>query len=110
MESESTGTAVTVTLAVADAGVARSPVSLRTAVVVCGPVAAVEEMSTPTVIVDKDESAVAVQLRSRVEPEREHAHPASDGADAKISPVGTVATSFGKWYAVPEIAGERVNV
>ena len=89
---------MTVTVAVAVAGKTRSEGSLRTAVVVCGPaVRAVGEMLTPTAIVDRDESVVAVQLSSRVAAEREHVQPAIDGADAKDSPVGTVATSLGKW-------------
>jgi hypothetical protein len=67
-------------------------------------------MSTPTVTEGGDESAVAVQLKTFVEEESAHDQPLTDGADAKVSPVGTVATSLGWWYRVPVTDGDSVSV
>ena len=93
---ERTGMAVTVTVGLADTGIARSAVSVSVAVVLWGPGIAVREMLTPTEMVDRDVSAVAVQLRSRVAPVSEHDHPLPVGTEAKFSPAGTVATILGK--------------
>jgi hypothetical protein len=107
---ESRGTAVTVTAGGTVTGIARSAVSDNVAVVVWGPGTAVAEMSTPTEIADRDVSAVDVHVRTRVDPESAHVHPLPEGEDAKVSPDGSVAMISGKWYAVPDSAGERVNV
>lgn len=67
-------------------------------------------MSTPTVTEGGEESAVAVQVKTFVAEESAHDQPLTDGAEANVSPVGTVTTSLGWWYRVPVTAGESVSV
>ena len=95
MASESTGTGVTVTVPVALTGTAKSPISERVAVVLYGPPVAVEAIATPTMTVERDDVAFAVQLNVVVPLESEQVQVEGDGEDAKLSPAGTVTTSFG---------------
>ena len=71
--------------------------SLRVAVVVYVPEAAVGEMAIPTVTVASVDSDVEVQLSVRVELVRAQCQPDVEGAEVKVSPVGTVAASLGSW-------------
>lgn len=95
MVRDSAGMAVTVTVASAVAGVAKSPLSERAAVVVCAPGAVVEAMSTAAVIGTRDDVAVAGQMSVRADPERVQDQPLTRGAEANVSPEGSVATSIG---------------
>lgn len=95
MVRASTGMAVTVTVADAVAGVAKSPPSERAAVVVCAPGTAVEAMSTVAVIGTREDVAVAVHVSVRADPEMVQDQPLTRGAEANVSPDGSVDTSVG---------------
>ena len=88
---------VTVTVADAVAGVARSPVSLSVAAVVYVPEVAVVEMAIPTVTVTSVDRVAEVQVSVRVELDRAQCQPDGEGVDVKVSPEGTVATNLGSW-------------